>query len=327
MTYATAKTMDAELIPVIDITPLRDGTDPMGVARALHAASQGLGFIYITGHGIPDAMIDAARNAAYAFFRSDPAKKEAVRVSGAHRGWIGQGGAKMQDDAKSDLKESLVWGWQADADTPGDNHALRGDNQWPDFVPDIQAHSMAYFESVHAVAYHLMRGFALGLGLPEDFFLRTTDRPLSRASYVYYPAQPKDLGADQFGVGPHTDFGVLTVLCQDDVGGLQVQKVDGDWVHAPPIPGSLIVNVADLLERWTGGAYKSTPHRVVNSSGRERMSLVLAYDPNPETMIDARDVRGADFKEAEEPITCGDYLIWRFGKAFSYRKGDGKPAE
>ena len=316
MAYAEAKTLDAA-IPLIDLTPLRDGSDPAGVARALHAASTGLGFIYVTGHGIEPALIEAARAQAFAFFRSRPAIKESVRVSGAHRGWLAPGGAKMQDDAKADLKESFIWGWQdADGATP-DDHPLRGANRWPD--GEMQAASMAYFRAAHDVAHHLMRGFALGLDLAPDFFLQTADRPLSRASYVYYPPQPPEAGADQFGVGPHTDFGVLTVLCQDDVGGLQVQGLDGDWVHAPPVPGSLIVNVADLLARWTGGAYKSTPHRVVNTSGRERLSLVLAWDPNPETVIDPAQVPGAGPDRANR-ITCGDYLLWRFGKAFAYRK-------
>lgn len=320
MNYATAKTLDANLIPVIDITPLRDGSDPESVAAALHQASQGLGFIYITGHGIPEEKITAARSAAYQFFHGTEEEKQSVLVSSSHRGWLRPGGAKMQDDAKADLKESFIWGWQDSDGAATDDHPLRGDNQWPDNVPALQSAAMAYFEAAHEVAYHLMRGFALGLSLPSDFFVRTTDRPLSRASFVYYPAQPEDMGADQFGVGPHTDFGVLTVLCQDDVGGLQVETIEGDWVQAPPIPGSLIVNVADLLSRWTAGAYKSTPHRVVNSSGRERLSLVLAYDPNPGTMIDARDVFGPEVEGAEDPITCGDYLLWRFGKAFSYRK-------
>jgi len=127
------------------------------------------------------------------------------------------------------------------------------------------------------------------------------------------------LGEEQFGVGPHTDFGVLTVLCQDSVGGLQVEDINGDWVHAPPIEGTLIVNVGDLLSRWTDGAYKSTVHRVVNTSGRERLSLVLAFDPDPDTQIDAREVFGEDYKPAEEAISCGDYLVWRFKRAFSYR--------
>ena len=103
----------------------------------------------------------------------------------------------------------------------------------------------------------------------------------------------------------------------------RVQGLDGEWIHAPPIEGTLIVNVADLLARWTGGAYRSTPHRVVNASGRERLSLVVAYDPDPETLIDARQIFGDDLEAADEPITCGDYLLWRFGRAFAYReRGD-----
>jgi isopenicillin N synthase-like dioxygenase len=319
MAYAKAKQVDEDVIPVIDITPLRDGSDPKGVATALHAASQGVGFIYIKGHGIPDEIIEAARRCALKFFQGAEADKATVKVSDKHRGWLGCGGAKMGDELKADLKESFIWGYQDEAgDTPED-HPLRGPNRWPDYVPAMQDAAMGYFRQAHEVAHHLMRGFALGLGLEDDFFLRSSSTPLSRASFVYYPQQPEDMGEDQFGVGPHTDFGVLTVLCQDSVGGLQVEDINGDWIHAPPIDGALIVNVGDLLARWTDGAYKSTPHRVVNSSGRERLSLVLAFDPDPETLIDAREVFGAGHVAKEDPITCGDYLIWRFGKAFSYR--------
>ena len=320
MAYAQAKQIDADVIPVVDITPLRDGSNPQQVARALHAASQNLGFIYIKGHGISKTVIDAARENAYSFFHGSEKDKATVTVSSAHRGWLKQGGAKMQDDAKADLKESFIWGYQdINGATPLD-HTLRGTNQWPDFVPDMQTKSMEYFHQAHKVAHHLMRGFAIGLDLDENFFLSTSSQPLSRASYVYYPKQPEDMGNKQFGVGPHTDFGVLTVLCQDNVGGLQVQDLNGEWVHAPPIENSLIVNVADLLARWTDGAYKSTMHRVVNTSGRERLSLVLAFDPDPDTMIDARDIYGNNHQTQNDPITCGDYLNWRFEKAFSYRK-------
>lgn len=321
MAYAQARALDSGAIPVIDIAPLRDGADPVGVARQLHAASQGLGFIYVRGHGIPERLIRTARERAFEFFRADEVLKEAVRVSDRHRGWIGRGGAKMQDDARADLKESFVWGWQDETGATPEDHALRGRNRWPGFLPALEPAAMAYFHAAHRVAHDLMRGFALGLELDAEFFLATSDRPLSRASFVYYPAQPEEMGVDQFGVGPHTDFGVLTVLCQDEIGGLQVQHVNGDWLQAAPIPGTLVVNVADLLARWTAGAYKSTPHRVVNSSGRERLSLVLAYDPNPETVIDPLAVFGPGVEDAEAPITCGDYLVWRFGRAFGYRKG------
>ncbi len=320
MAYAQAKKVEQDIIPVIDISPLRDGSNAKGVADALHSASLELGFIYIKGHGIPQKTIEAARQTAYSFFHSSEAQKESVKVSAEHRGWLAQGGAKMQDDAKADLKESFIWGFEDAAGKTPNDHSLRGANQWPEFLPQMQVCAMDYFTRVHEVAHHLMRGFALGLDLDEDFFLRTSSKPLSRASFVYYPQQPEELGENQFGVGPHTDFGVLTVLCQDDVGGLQVEDINGEWIEAPPIEGTLIVNVADLLARWTEGAYKSTPHRVVNSSGRERLSLVLAFDPDPETMIDSREVFGPKHQAREEPITCGDYLTWRFNKAFSYRK-------
>ncbi|MGB1009049.1 MAG: isopenicillin N synthase family dioxygenase [Thiolinea sp.] len=226
----------------------------------------------------------------------------------------------MQDEARTDLKESFIWGYQDDQGNTPEDHPLRGQNQWPDQPANMEAAAMAYFREADTVARHLLRGFALGLELSDNFFLQTCTQPMHRAAYVYYPAQDEALGTEFFGVGPHTDFGVLTVLCQDDVGGLQVQTAAGDWIHAPPIEGTLLVNVGDLLHRWTDGAYKSTPHRVVNRSGRERLSLVLAFDPDPQTLIDAREIYGADFMAQQPAITCGDYLIWRFGKAFSYRK-------
>jgi len=323
MAYAKASQISEDAIPVVDLGPLRDGSNPVAIAKALHRASQSLGFIYVSNHGIDPALIENARQCAYQFFRSSEAEKSTVTVSQNHRGWLKPGQSKMQDDAKADLKESFIWGMQNSRGLAPNDHPLRGDNQWPNFLPELQSVSMAYFEAAHGVAHHLMRGFALGLNLNPEFFLRSVEAPLSRASYVYYPAQDESLGEDQFGVAPHTDFGVLTVLCQDDVGGLQVQGIDGEWLLAPPIDGTLVVNVADLLSRWTNGAYKSTPHRVVNTSGRERLSLVLAFDPDPETLVDSRAVFGVDHEPDNDPITCGDYLVWRFGKAFAYRNTDG----
>jgi len=326
MAYATARFTDENAIPVVDLSDLRSGKNPDSVAAALHAASKNLGFIYVSGHGIPEATINAARDVAYQFFRSPDEDKSQVQVSAQHRGWLKPGGAKMGDDAKADLKESFIWGHQDETGQTLSDHSLRGPNQWPTFLPHMEAAAMDYFSSAHEVAFHLMRGFAKGLDLPDDYFLKTCTHPLSRASFVYYPPQAKSAGEKQFGVAPHTDFGVLTVLCQDDTGGLQVQDSQGDWIQAPPIDGTLVVNVGDLLCRWTGGAYKSTPHRVVNSSGRERLSLVLAFDPDPHTVIDANQIPG--LSSAEASITCGDYLQWRFAKAFSYRsKGDNGNAD
>ena len=322
MSYAKAKKLDLEKVPVIDITSLRNKTNTTEVAKKLHEASTGLGFIYIKGHGIPTKTINSLRHDGLKFFRRNYEQKQNVKVSQKHRGWLGYGGARMKETAKADLKESFIWGYQDSSGYTAEDHPLRGKNQWPSFQPSLQKFAMEYFRAGDKLARTLLTGFALGLNLPQDFFIKTSSQPLSRASLVYYPTQPRELGSDQFGVSAHTDFGVLTVLCQDDVGGLQIQDLNGDWFHAPPIPGTLIINVADLLARWTAGEYKSTPHRVVNNSGKERLSIVLAFDPNPETLIDSKEVFGQKFKTSDDPITCGDYLIWRFNKAFSYRKNN-----
>ena len=324
MAYAQAQQTDHAAIPVIDITPLRDGSDAVTVAKALHTASQGMGFIYIKGHGIQDETIKATYASALDFFRNSTDEKSKVTISTKHRGWLRQGGAVMAAGVKADLKESFIWGAEdADGNTAED-HPLRGTNRWPAFVPKLQSHAMNYFRQTQEVALHLMRGFALGLNLEEGYFLRSNSAPLSRASFVYYPNQSENLSTQQFGAGPHTDFGVLTVLCQDAVGGLQIEDIDGKWIEAPPIEGSLVINVGDLLSRWTDGVYRSTKHRVINRSGRERLSLVLAYDPDPDTIIDARNIFGPGHKATQEPITCGDYLIWRFERAFAYREGEQK---
>ena len=319
MKYATAKTINFDKIPIIDVTNLRNNKDKVTVAKSLHDASKNLGFIYIKNHGINENVIKSVRKDGLSFFRQNKEDKIEVKISKKHRGWLGYGGAKMHDNAKPDLKESFIWGYQDEKGFSLEDHPLRGRNLWPTSVSTLENNAMEFFEQTHNLARDLLKGFAIGLNLDEDFFFKSSSKPLSRASLVYYPSQPIDMGEDQFGVSSHTDFGVLTILCQDEVGGLQVQDLNGDWFHAPPIPNTIIVNVADLLSRWTGGEYKSTPHRVVNTSGKERLSIVLAFDPNPETVVDPKDVFGPTYKSNIEPMTCGDYLIWRFGKAFSYR--------
>lgn len=311
-------------IPVIDIGRLRDGSDPHRVAQALHRASHDIGFLYVTNHGIAPALLDEARTRALAFFRQPLALKQAVAISPRHRGFLAQGQARMHDGALPDLKESLVWGCEdADGNTPED-HALRGANRWPAAMPLLRRSALAFSGQADQVARHLLRGFAIGLDLDPGFFLTRSEHPMSRAAFVYYPPEPvaTRAGDAAWGVAPHTDFGVLTVLCQDDVGGLEVQDAQGRWVAAPPIPDTLVVNVGDLLARWTRQVYRSTPHRVVNRSGRERLSLVLAFDPDPDTLVDPREVFG-NTDPADEPITCGDYLEWRFGQSFDYRGKQG----
>ncbi len=319
MGYAAHREIDASVIPIIDIDPLRDGSAELRVAREIHEASRDVGFLYIRNHGIDAELIARAHRMGLAFFRQKDEIKQDVSISRDHRGYLRQGASKMDDDAIADLKESFVWGH--DFPVSQRNRPLQGVNRWPASMPALRPLLERYLTSASDVARHVLRGCALGLGLSADAFLQTTSRPLSRASLTYYPPQPDTLGPEVFGVSPHTDFGVLTVLCQDEVGGLHVQDYEGEWIAAPPVPGTLVVNVGDLLERWSNGKLRSTPHRVINRSGRERLSIVVAFDPDFDTLIDPSVSCAHGEIPAHDPIACGDYLVSRMARAFSYDDG------
>lgn len=317
MAYAQATEVDVNAIPVIDLAPLIDGSQPLAVAQEIHRACTEVGFLYVKNHGLDPQLVEQLHQAGLGFFRQSEAQKRRVLLNETHRGFLAYGNAKMSDDAKPDLKESFVWGTDAseEAIAADPKNRFLGRNLWPE-SPELEPLCLAYTEQVHGLAKHLLHAFALGMGVPADTFLAGSDAPISRTSMVYYPPQPKDMGSEQFGVAPHTDFGVLTLLRQDDVGGLQVQGLDGQWLTAKPIEDTLIINVGDLLERWSNGHYRSTPHRVVNASGRERLSLVVAYDPAYDTPIDASVALEPGEALKSDPIRCGDYLTWRFEKAF-----------
>ena len=333
---ARAELISADEAPVIDVGPLRDGSNPGGVGAELARAASEVGFLYVRNHGVDPATIDSARRAAFELFRLPAAAKREARTNRFHHGWLGPGATKMYDDALPDLKESFNWGLEAEAAVEGKAETeagagngtgaappnpLAGPNVWPATLPDFEPGVRPWFEAAGACAEDLLRGFALGAGLEPEHFIRRRDRPLSRGSLQYYPPHPRGAGAgDRFGVAPHTDFGMLTVLAQDDVGGLEIQRLGGEWAAMPPLPGALVVNVGDLLERWSNRRYRSTVHRVINRSDRERLSLVLAYDPNFETVVDPGAFCAGGETPHDEPILCGDYLLWRFEKAFAYRR-------
>ena len=140
---------------------------------------------------------------------------------------------------------------------------------------------LAYFDACSALAHSIHRAFARDLGLPLDFFVDKLDRPMATLRLLHYPATPPG----EIGAGEHTDYGNITLLATDDVGGLEVRTRSGDWIVAPPMPGAFVVNIGDCLMRWTNDVYVSTPHRVVNRSGRERYSIAFFFDPNPEARV------------------------------------------
>lgn len=320
MSYASAKYIDVGEIPIIDIDPLRQNSDATETAGKILDAVENIGFFYITNHGIENDLIENARNAAKRFFARSFERKNETAMNKHHRGFLALGESKMYGNAKADLKESFVWGLELEKNNPRLNsNSFLVTNRWPDFDSEFKDQVYPYLEACNACGKDLFRAFAIAMNIADDSFNHSFDAPISRASLVYYQPQPPELGDDQFGVAPHTDFGCLTLLCQDDVGGLQVQDKNGDWVTAHPIENTLVVNVGDLLQRWTNDRFRSTPHRVVNTSGRERYSLVAAIDPNFETVIDPKIVCEDSEQPKYEPIACGDYILGRFDESFKYR--------
>tara|TARA_A100001037_G_scaffold231931_1_gene210278 strand:+ start:1786 stop:2742 length:957 start_codon:yes stop_codon:yes gene_type:complete len=317
MSYATSKEIALSEIPVIDMTGLRHGNTDQAieVASNLRKACEDVGFFYVENHGVSEDIIAAANTAARSFFSSTLEEKQRVAINDSHHGFIQVGEAKMYDGAKIDLKESYVWG-----DEPaGNDNRFLGPNNWPENMPELRSALMAFFVATTDSARHLMKGFALSLGLEAEAFLRTSDRPISRGSALHYPPQPEGMGEQQFGVAPHSDYGCLTLVWQDEVGGLEVLDRNGDWVTAHPIPGTFVVNVGDLLSRWTNSRFMSTAHRVVNRSPKTRHSLGLFFDPNFETVVDPADICGPNETPRFEATTCGDYILSRLDAAFSYR--------
>lgn len=322
MSYATAKQVEASMIPVIDVSILRDETQESftRIAAALRGAAERVGFFYINNHGVDGALIASVFEAARRFYEHDPETKNKVRINANHRGYLQIGQAKMQGEKKADLKESFVWGLDVAADDPEvlAGNPLLGPNQWPDFVPEMQPALSKFMSECNILGALLFRALATGLGAPEDRFTKSFDRPISRGAIIHYPPQEPDRGEDQFGVGAHTDYGCLTLLYQDEVGGLQVRDRAGDWVTAHPIEDTFVVNIGDLMARWTNDRFTSTEHRVVNASGRERFSTAVFVDPNFDTLVEP--VTGPGEAPRYEPTTCGDYIVGRLNASMAYRK-------
>ena len=283
-TTLAARTVARATLPVVDIAALSD-PDPAArnaVAAELKAACEDKGFLYITGHGVAQASVDGMFAHAAAFFALPMEQKLALSLehSACKQGYEKLKGQRLEAGTPPDLKEGYYMGREVAAD---DSHILTapgyfGPNQWPDCLPGFQTALLAYYADMRALAERLLRGLALSLQQPEDFFTGFCGDPLARLRLLHYPPQAPDADPDQKGAGAHTDYGALTILAQDTSGGLQVQdKANGDWIHADPLSGCFVVNLGDMMQRWTNGRYRSTLHRVVNVSGRDRYSIPFFY--------------------------------------------------
>nr|BFE58094.1 2-oxoglutarate and iron-dependent oxygenase domain-containing protein [Dactylosporangium thailandense] len=307
-------------IPLVDLRPWFSGSpaDRAAVAAEIDRALQVSGFLLITGHGVPQELRDRTRAAARRFFALPEAEKQPFAVAPGGRGWIPPGaeanGYLEGVESPPDLKESYSVGSSVEAADPASDLGWHPANVWPAAVPELEASAREYMDRIRALSDELLTIFAAALDLPADHFTRHTRFPKYTLNINRYPplSEVGAPGDGQFRIGPHTDFGTVTVLDREPgVGGLQVFTPEGEWEDAPYDPAAFTVNIGDLMARWTGDRWRSTRHRVLPPQAaapdEDLVSLVFFY-------VSDRDARIASLeppigREAYPEISASQYLF------------------
>ena len=300
-------------IPVIDLNGLasREPAAIKRLANELSYACRQVGFFYVCNHGVPEGVLDAVMSEAKSFFAQPALWKDSLKISAASRnqGYVGLRTEALDPGRNVDDKEAF--NIRIDAAQPARSSLCPQ-------LPDFDAVMTDYFGRLLRLGADLHRPIARDLDLPEDYFDLRLDRPMATLRLLHYPpASVRDDGA--YGAGAHTDYGNLTLLLTDDAGGLEVQRRDGVWMAAPPMPGAFICNIGDCLMRWTNDVYRSTPHRVTNPQGRDRYSIAFFLDANADAMVEAiPSCVDPGQVPRYPPITAGDYLASRFAQTYGF---------
>ena len=318
-------------IPVVDVGSLVGLAGPPAeeVAHDIEGACRSTGFFYVSGHGVPAELVERLDRASRAFFDRPEAEKLEIAMERGGRAWRGYFpvGAELTS-GRPDRKEGIYFGTELSADDPHVRAGLplHGANLFPRQVPELRAAVLEYMDAVTRTAQAVLAGIAMSLGLDAYYFVTgyTADPTVLFRIFHYPPSTPD---SDDWGVGEHTDYGLVTMLLQDHNGGLQVRTPAG-WIDAPPIAGTFVCNLGDMLDKMTGGWYRSTPHRVRNVSGNERLSFPLFLDPGFAAEVPPLPGRAATGAGGERRWdgqdlraftgTYGDYLVGKVSKVFPH---------
>jgi isopenicillin N synthase-like dioxygenase len=325
-----------EQIPVVDFAPFLHGSaaERKAVAHKIAEACRNIGFFYLINHGVPGALTERTFAEARRFFALPLEKKReiAIEKSPCHRGYFGLGGENLDPKKQryaGDLKEGIKIGRDLAAD-----HALvragtplHGPDQWPTDLPGWREVMQESYDALVRLGREIMHALALALELPEDHFDRWLTGPMATLGPLHYPPHEGRISESRLGAGAHTDFGCLTILAQDPVGGLQVRNSAGEWIDAPYVAGSFVVNIGDMMERWTNGIFSSTVHRVINSSGKDRYSLPFFFDPDFNADLTCLETCwGPDRPARYPPTTGGQHLLDMINATFDYHRDKEKKA-
>ena len=255
-------------IPVIDV----EGADLASarvpeIALAIDDAFRRTGFCYVANTGIDAGLTEAVFDASRRFHALGGEAKQEIAINAFHRGYIAPKSSLIRTSSvtrvtRPNLSESFMVMHEVAREDPAFGEPLQGPNQWPNGLPGFREAVTAYQTSMTDFARRFTRLLALALGLPAAYLDPHFERPTSWLRLIRYPPEPPGTPVDQFGAAPHTDYGFVTFLVQDEHDGLEVRVRDGEWMSAPPLPDTFVVNVADMLARWSNDRWASTPHRV-----------------------------------------------------------------
>lgn len=290
-------------IPLIDVSPLLDKWDHpnmsqdqgvVEVVRQLDQACRETGFFYVKGHGIPDSLVKEVRRLSHIFFDQPHDIKLKIKLSPetGYRGyqWVGQNITKGVPDMHEaiDCYKEVKDGMYGDL-----GEVMQGSNIWPSNPPDFARLMKEYINSCTALSRKIIRGIALALGGSVDEIEGDkAGDPFWVLRIIGYPAKSNsDIPKNDIGCGAHTDYGLLTLVNQDeDITALQVRNRSGEWISAPPIPGTFVCNIGDMLQILSNGLYESTLHRVINNAAKYRVSVAYFYEPNFDALIEPLEV-------------------------------------
>lgn len=319
-------------VPVIDLKGGETSSvdEQHSIADEIRSACRNIGFFYIVNHGVPDQLVRDQFDWTARFFdlAMDEKMPLHMRKSATTAGYepIAEQQLDSQDTsseaAPPDLKESYYCGMEVPDDHPFAKRRVRGigHNQWPETLPGFREQMVTYHSALRSLSDHLLSLVALSLELDKTWFAEHHDWPGSVLRLVRYPPQPATAEFNQIGAGAHTDWGGITLLAQDDIGGLEVQNAADEWVSAPPIDGSFVVNLGDLMSRWTNGVYRSNMHRVLNAdSTRDRYSIPFFHSPRFDAVIEPVPTCVSDTQPPKfEPCTTSEHMNEMFRLSYGY---------
>jgi isopenicillin N synthase-like dioxygenase len=300
-------------IPIVDIGALY-GTDQAAkkaVAARIGAACDDIGFFYAVNHNVPTDIIEQAVGLADKFFDLPLSEKLKVKADKNNRGYR-EVGDVVHRNGKASARDNFDIGFPVTADDPEVKAGtpLYAPNIWPD-MPGFREALEAYYAETFRLGMKILEGFAIYLGKPEDFFSRHFTKPVADMVINHYLGNAGLHISDQAS-GPHTDHGIVTILWQDMLGGLEIMGKDGNWIEAAPLRGSYVINIGELMKRWTNGRFQATVHRVVHLRDEPRYSMPLFCNPNFRTKVDPRDLGISDAEAKYAPVMSGEFLLSRF---------------